>query len=414
MTTTGAEPARERATRRLDMIRSIPYGFTEAAAGTLFLLIAVKALDAGSFTKSVIAGASNAGLLFSPFVVTLAARRGGSVTRTGSAVLFLGAAFLSLALVGDSTVPFTLGSLVGLASISAVIPLMTIVYLHNYPAGRRGRSVALAFSVRVTASLAAGLGVGRLLDENLGAWRWVVVMTMAAIVMMGLTMSRMRTDPLPPPTADDRAVQRRVELLRTDRLVRTTMAVWMLAGFANLMMIPLRVEFLGSGDYGVVLQPSSIALLTIVIPSLVRLVTAPFFGWVFDRLPFFVARVVVNVLFAASIAMFFMGTSWPGLVVGSLLLGLAGAGGDLLWNLWATKFTDSPQRAADIMSIHTFLTGMRGVVAPFVAYWAVARFSPTLLAYFCAALMVGSSLLMLPDLRAELAVRRSSRAPAVA
>jgi MFS family permease len=402
----------ERTTLRLDMLRSIPYGFTEAAAGTLFLLIAVKALDAGSVTKSLIAGASNAGLLFSPLIVTMAARRGGSVTRVGSFVLGLGAGVLCLALFGHSTLPFTVGSVVGLASVSAVIPLMTVVYLHNYPAGRRGRSVSLAFSVRVTAALVTGLAVGRLLDVNLGAWRWVVVATVVAIVLMALAMWQMTTEPLPPTTRDERAWKRRLDLLRTDRLVRNTLNVWMLAGFANLMMIPLRVEYLGSGDYGVVLSPGRITLLTIVIPSVVRLLTAPLFGWVFDRMPFFVARVLVNVLFAASIAIFFMGSSWTGLVVGSVLLGLAGAGGDILWNLWATKFTTTAQQAADVMSLHTFSTGIRGIIAPFVAYWMVSRVSPTTLAFFCAALMAGSSLLLVRDLRDELAGRRIHAAAA--
>lgn len=390
------------------MVKAIPYGFVEAAAGSLYLIIALKALDAGGVAKSFIAGAINTGLLLSPWVVTVASRRGGPVTRIGAAVLAVGAVGMSVALIGSSPVAFTIGALLGFSTTAMVIPLMTTVYLRNYPEGRRGRWVSLGYTVRVTSMLVSGVIVGRVLDRNLDAWRWIVGAVIVAIALMAVVMARMPSEPMPFTPHDERAWARRLELFRTDRLVRSTLTAWMFMGFANLMMLPLRVEYLGSGDYGLTLRPSQIAMLTIVIPSIVRLTAAPLFGWAFDRLPFFVVRVMVNIGFALSIAVFFTGTSWTGLVAGSVILGLASSAGDILWNLWATKFTTSPQMTADVMSLHTFSTGIRGLIAPFAAFWLIARVSPVTLAVICALLIVGSSAILLPEMRAELGRRRDA------
>jgi MFS family permease len=268
--------------------------------------------------------------------------------------------------------------------------------------------VALGYSVRVLSMLVAGLAVGRVLDRNLDAWPWVVAAAVVAIVAMALVMLAMPSEPMPFTPREERAWVRRVELLRTDRLVRSTLTAWMFMGFANLLMLPLRVEYLGSGDYGVTLRPGQIAALTIVIPSAVRLTAAPLFGWAFDKLPFFAVRVVVNVGFALSILVFFTGTSWTGLVVAAVLLGLASSAGDILWNLWATKFTTTPQTTADVMSLHTFATGIRGALAPFAAFWLIGRVSPARLGIICALLIAVSSLILVPELRAELVRRRAA------
>jgi hypothetical protein len=46
---------------------------------------------------------------------------------------------------------------------------------------------------------------------------------------------------------------------------------------------------------------------------------------------------------------------------------MANAGGNVTWALWVTKL--APKHAvAEYMSVHTFLTGLRGLFAPFLAF----------------------------------------------
>ena len=59
-----------------------------------------------------------------------------------------------------------------------------------------------------------------------------------------------------------------------------------------------------------------IALLTGVIPNLVRLVLSPVWGHLFDRMNFFALRVTLNVGFAIGILTFFLSDTLTGLVIG--------------------------------------------------------------------------------------------------
>jgi hypothetical protein len=141
-----------------------------------------------------------------------------------------------------------------------------------------------------------------------------------------------------------------------------------------------------------------IALLTGVIPNLVRLALSPVWGHLFDRMNFFALRVTLNVGFAIGILTFFLSDTLTGLVMGAVVFGISNAGGDVAWSLWVTKFAPPP-RVADYMSVHTFLTGVRGVLAPLCAFSLVAYLAPWKLAVFSAALIVAASLLLLPEVK---------------
>jgi hypothetical protein len=175
------------------------------------------------------------------------------------------------------------------------------------------------------------------------------------------------------------------------------MIVWMLMGFANLMMTPLRIEYLANPLYGLALTPQEIALLTVIIPALVRLLLSPAWGWLFDRMNFFVLRITINLAFAASILVFFTGDSWLGLVLGAVVFGIAISGGDVAWSLWVTKFAPA-HLVADYMSVHTFFTGVRGVLAPLLAFQLVTRISIASMGMVCTSLIVAASLILVPEL----------------
>jgi hypothetical protein len=188
-----------------------------------------------------------------------------------------------------------------------------------------------------------------------------------------------------------------------DRLFRQTLIAWMLLGFGNLMMVPLRVEYLANSAYGwtlngLPLTTTLIAVLTGVVPNAARLVFNPFWGWVFDRINFFVLRMVLNVGFLLGILSFFLADSLPGLVVGAVFYGISHAGGDVAWSLWVTKFAPA-DRVADYMSVHTFFTGVRGVIAPVVAFQAVVFLPIQLLAGISAGLILISIVLLIPEIR---------------
>ena len=93
---------------------------------------------------------------------------------------------------------------------------------------------------------------------------------------------------------------------------------------------------------------------------------------------------MLNLGFAIGIVAFFVGDSWTGLVFGAVVYGMSRAGGDVAWSLWVTKVAP-PNRVADYMSVHTFFTGVRGLLAPITAFQLAKTLELTTLGWVAAA-----------------------------
>jgi MFS family permease len=382
-------------TYRIEKWRAIPNGILETAGGTFLLLIAVQAYQAGSIDKALIAAGGNIGLLLTPLVVQLVERRRWPIAHSASAIAWLGAVAFGLAALFPVLALYVLGAIVGVACLSALTPLVIQVYQDNYTPSQRGHFFSRTTVIRVAAAAVFAELAGRLLTDNLGAFRWLLVAFAAAFVVSALLLWAIPSRPLA--VLESSNPLRGLRYLRDDRVFRTTMIVWMLMGFANLMMGPLRIEYLANPAYGLALTAQEIALLVAIIPALVRLVLSPVWGWLFDRMNFFVLRITINLAFALSILVFFTGDSWLGLIAGAVVFGVAISGGDLAWSLWVTKFAP-PHLVADYMSVHTFFTGVRGVLAPLLAFQLVTRLSIANIGVICTVLIVSASLLLLPEL----------------
>ncbi|HEY6225957.1 MAG TPA: MFS transporter, partial [Verrucomicrobiae bacterium] len=231
---------------------------------------------------------------------------------------------------------------------------------------------------------------------NISYFRWLLVVFAAAFAFAAYHLTRCPSSPIP---HDEGAHPfRALRFLKTDRVLRMTLIAWMLMGLANLMMLPMRVEYLANPKYGLNLSVVEVAFLTGVIPNVARLILSPIWGWLFDRMNFFMLRAVLNVGFAIGILSFFTSNSLSGLLLGGIVFGASNAGGDIAWSLWVTKFSP-PERVADYMSVHTFFTGVRGVAAPMIAFHLTNRYSMAGLGIASAVLIFASILFLLPEMR---------------
>ena len=385
----------EATTYRIEKWRAVPMGVLETATGTFLLLIAVQAYQAGATDKAMIAAGANIGLLLTPLVVQAVERRRIRISHGAAGIAALGTvAFLIAALFPTLNV-YVLAAVFGAACLSALTPLVIQVYQDNYPAAQRGHLFSRTTVIRVAAAAVFAELAGRLLTTNIELFRWLLVLFAVAFAVAALLLRRIPSRPLT--QLDNRNPMRGLRYLRDDRVFRMTMMVWMLMGFANLMMTPLRIEYLANPKYGLALSPQEIALLIAIIPALVRLVLSPAWGWLFDRMNFFVLRITINLAFGASILVFFTGDSWAGLILGSIVFGIAVSGGDLAWSLWITKFAP-PHLVADYMSVHTFFTGVRGVLAPLLAFQLIAVVSMATMGIICSILIVIASLMLVPEI----------------
>ena len=174
----------------------------------------------------------------------------------------------------------------------------------------------------------------------------------------------------------------------------------MLLGLGNLLSVALFVEYISNPIYGFELTADKAGLITSTIPMLVFIVCVVPWGMVFDRLPFYRVRIMVNIFFFIGILVFYLGGSYLALCLGMVFHGIGRSGGSILWSLWVTRFS-SEDNVGEYMSVHSSLTGVRGVLAPVIAFSIAGWMGPGVVAIGGASLILLSSLLLIPELKAE-------------
>jgi MFS family permease len=385
-------------TYRLERLRAMALGILETGGQTFLLLIAVRVFEASAVAKAWVVSGMAAGLLMSPVVVALVSQRGWTPSEGASRVMWLGAGCFLLAAAWPVLPVFVACSMVGVAAMSAATPLFTQIYQDNYPSARRGTLFSRQVMIRVAvAALFSNVAGTMLSDQIADRFRWLLVVYGLACGASAWLAARLPSARLQRTDHGGRTHPfRALSIVVEDRVFRWTLICWMVMGFANLMMLPLRVEYLAHPRYKLEMSASMIALVTGVIPSVVHLVMSPLWGRMFDRMNFFALRVVLNIGFALGILAFFTSDTVPGLMAGAVLFGASQAGGAVAWSLWVTKFAP-PHRVADYMSVHTFFTGLRGLVAPFVAFYMVQGSSIGVMGAVSAGMIVLASLVLLRE-----------------
>ena len=350
------------------MMRSVAQGMLETAAHTFLLLIAVRWFEAGANAKAVVAAAGSVGLLISPLVVSRVERIGCNVSEAASFILGIGGLSM-LTMAAFPVLPmYVTCSVIAMACASSSIPLMTQIYQDNYPGKQRGRRFSKTVMIRIAAAALFSELAGKALDADIGRFRELLIAFSSAFFFSSFCVSRIPSTPLH--VSGGTHPLRSLRFAKTDPLFRLTLIAWMFMGFGNLMMFPMRVDYLANPEHGLAFEVGKVALIVGVIPNLARLATSAFWGWLFDHTNFFVLRAILNVGFGLGIGIYFHSDAMPGLVIGAVLFGVAHAGGDVAWSLWVTKFAP-PERVADYMSTHTFFTGIRGALGPLIGFQLV-------------------------------------------
>lgn len=384
-------------TYKLELQRAVAGGILETAGGTFLMLIAVRVFEAGSTAKGLLAAGGSLGLLLSPLVVSAVQSLGWPTARAAAILSSAGAISILAAAILPFGNIFIACSILSMTTGMAAVPLMTQIYQDNYPESDRGRLFSRAVMLRIVVaasfSAVAGWALTGRLDEG---YRWLLALFGMVQLLSAQILSRYPSRPLTP--SGRRNPLQALRYVKEDKLFRWVLVSWMLMGFGNLMMMPLRVEYLANPRYGLAYSAMTIAVLTGIIPNITRLMLNPVWGWLFDRMNFFLMRFCLNVGFMLGTISFFTGESTTGLVVGAMFYGIAGAGGDIAWSLWVTKIAP-PHRVADYMSVHTFFNGIRNVIAPVVAFQFVGKIGIINMGWISAGLIGLASVMLIPEIR---------------
>jgi MFS family permease len=310
----------------------------------------------------------------------------------------------AVAAAGWGMTGYAAGMSLGLMFLALGAPLLAQVYRSNYPNEIRGRLFAAAGMLRAITGAVAGLLLAGALLRDPGNWPWlcrayaVACLAMAALVLMmpGVTV----------PSTSRLRLFDAFRHVREDPPFRKLLQCWMLLGIGNLLAMAFFVEYVTNPRYGLGYDAGRVGLLTTTLPMIAFVVCIVAWGVLFDRVNFYLLRVAINLLFVAGIACYFFGGSFEMLAAGIVLHGMARAGGNVAWSLWVTKFACA-ERVAEYMSVHTFLTGCRGALAPAISFGVAAWLGPKWMAGAGITLIILSSFLLAPEVRLARAKRKA-------
>jgi hypothetical protein len=390
------KPTREQITFRLERWRAVAMGVFEPLGGTFFLMIAIQYYKAGDLAQAFAATGGSAGLLLGPPVVSWIQGSGWQINRVLAGFQWIMSAALLLAAWSPILPAYVGAGLLALTLASASIPLSTQFYQQNYPAEKRGTLFSISSTIRLGVAAAVTWMAGEWLVQDLGNFRFLLTFMAVAAGVSAVLFSRSPGDALV--RSGGSHPFRALRHLRDDRTFRWLIIIWMFMGFGNLMMVPLRIKFLIEPRFGHNYSEAEAAILIGVVPSVIIFCLTWWWGKLFDRINFFMLRAVLNVTFLFSNLFFFLVGEFWGFLVGMIFLGISFAGGNVAWSLWVTKIAQ-PDQVADYMSVHTFMTGVRGVLAPMLSvYLATILPIPGIVA-LSSALIIVSLLMLGPELK---------------
>lgn len=272
---------------------------------------------------------------------------------------------------------FALAALVisGRMIIAGIITLRANVWNANYPRRRRASITGRFATVQALLLGAGGVAVGLALENNPEAFRWVFPAA-AAIGLIGIRQyARIRQRRARQDLAAERATHRSgspsfnpmamVRVLSDDTRFRRYMSAQFLLGVSNMSAwAPFIIMVEERFGYGYLLG----ILLSQAVPMLIMPLSVAAWSALLDRVHVVEFRalhswVFVGMLLSAAAA---AATGIPAfLFLSAVLKGVAFGGGALAWQLGHLDFAPRG-REAQYMSVHVTLTGVRGLMAPFI------------------------------------------------
>ena len=147
-----------------------------------------------------------------------------------------------------------------------------------------------------------------------------------------------------------------------DRLFVRVLTAWMILGFGVIMTFSFK-DRISCRQKGLNFSNEEIALVGVSVFFVFKVIGAVLFGKLFDRINFMRFRIFLNLFLLIAILVYFNSETFLGVSIGTGLAGLATGGANIAWNLWVTKLAPKG-KVSEYMSVHMFLTGLRGASAP--------------------------------------------------
>jgi hypothetical protein len=277
--------------------------------------------------------------------------------------------------------------------LSGLVSVRTSMWKANYPRSHRARIAGRIQALSALLTIVIGATVSILFDQHAEYYRFVypAIAVFGVLSLLPLRAMRIRGERRELAQFHARSgaaaadagvwtwfrqqVNEATAILRRDRPFARYCTAQYLLGSSNFMTDPVLTDFL---TQGLGLGYFASYLLMEQLPTVVSLVTIRPWAHLFDRVGVLRFRVINTAIWLLSVALAcaalllyrpaftgFATLAIAVLVLGRLANGGARGGGSIAWNLGHLHFAG--EHDADLyMGIHVALTGVRGLIMPFV------------------------------------------------
>jgi MFS family permease len=388
------------------MWRGFFEGILSTGSQTFVLFIAIRHYNAGETTKSLIGAAPFIGMFCSLLLVHYASRTHIKKASWGALASSITGITLILAAWTQSLTLFAIFSITAYICRSALLPFLTAIYGDNYPRERRGNLFSKSLILTVGTAASFGLIGSYYLEGDIERFTWLFTFLGVCGLLKALAIYSMPSKSIENENHSNPFGN--LKYIFIDRSFGYVLLTWFIMGFANLWTIPLRVDYLTSAEYGIEGSAIMVAILITVIPDGMRVLFIPFWARLFDKMNFVLLRILLNLMFAVGVSLFFVSKNPIMIGLGSAFIGIAFAGGSIAWNLWVTLYAPK-EKVAAYMSVHVFLTGVRGTIGPFIGYWAAGIIGTVNVGFLSSAMMIVASLMLISEIKhADKTIRQTS------
>jgi MFS family permease len=285
----------------------------------------------------------------------------------------------------------------------------------NYPAKWRSSLLARVLAMSEAMMAVAGLAFGFVLELDPMVYRLLFPLAGACGLLGAYQVGRIqlqgrKTAKAANAQPPDFSLPRIHSVLRHDhRFLRYEIAFF-LFGFANIMTLPI-IPFFLEEDLGI--RYADAGLILVTLPMILDIFMLPLWGRTLDRQNPLLMRAIFNVIFALGILTYWASTSLLVFATGRLIVAFVQGGSVLVWVLGVNYFARHDEVPV-YMGLHQTLTGIRGVIAPFVGTGLAALFASNRAAFLAAfILMMSGTLVMINEVVSELR-RTGGRLPSYA
>jgi len=385
-------------TYRYDLRYGISKGFVLAGSASIAGVILKKTFQSSDFEVALLYGASNLGLLFSIFLASHAEKPNkmdyAYYPDLIARMLFILTAIASALII--NSLLFTLILCAAYAFNALNTPIITSIYRSNYPNHSRGKIMGVVRTAFNIAFVAASYIFGLMLDID--GHNYIYVYPIIGLVgIWGCSQFRkirIAHDSSNGNAPPEHLVAQFRRVMTEDKPFAYFMWYWAIFGFAALMIDPVKTIYVTDPLYGINATYEEAVLAVTVIPQAVMLLTFAFWGRQIDKYGVIKIRFMLNILPTINLLLFYFATDLKLIYLASVLQGISMSGAQLSWQLCVMEF--APKNQVGIyMGIHTMLTGLRGIVAPFFGAYLIgtAGMDNTFLVGF--GLMVISTVMMI-------------------